>query len=151
VLIVLDEVTTSKPQPLELRFHLEQTATRLPGDVFVAKGPTTTLRIAPLTQYGMVATYDETRALDARQGADGMLRTLHLGHAGPSWRNAVAFSWGAAPATVSLTRNADLWRFETGDRVADFDWTTSEACSYEKGKPSTCGAAPAARDLPKAK
>ena len=38
VLIVLDDIKTTKPQPLELRFHPEQAATRLPAGAFVADG-----------------------------------------------------------------------------------------------------------------
>ena len=147
VLIVLDDVKTSKIQNLELRFHPEQPATRLVGDIFVARGAKTTLRVAPLTEDGVVASYDETKAMDERQGTDGKLRTVHLSKVTSAWRNAVALSWGASPATVNLLRIGDRWKFQAGDRIVEFNWSTSEACTYQQGQQTSCGLLPTAPSL----
>lgn len=147
VLIVLDDIKTTKPQPLELRFHPEQAAVRLPAGAFVADGARTTLRIAPLTDDGVIATYGEVAALGDRQGTDGRLRVVRLTKSASAWRNAVALSWGRPPASVSLMRVGDRWKFEAAGRIVEFDWATSEACSYKVGEPPTCGAPPSAPDL----
>jgi hypothetical protein len=147
VLIVLDDVKASKAQPLELRFHPEHAATRLPGDVFVARGAKTSLRIAPLTQDGVIATYKETNALDERQGDDGLLRSVRLNRTAAAWRNAVALSWGSTPEIVTLTRVADVWKLRAGARNVDFNWSTGEACFYRQGETPACGTPPVAPDL----
>lgn len=138
VLIVLDDVETSEPRTLELRFHLESAAAQQAGGEIVASGQHTTLRVAPLTLSNVTETYSEEVALDPRQGENGRLRALRLTTNAASWRNAVAFSWGSTPPAVTLNSGSNIWQFRVSGRNVDFDWRIGRVCAYRDGQVPNC-------------
>lgn len=130
VLIVLDDISSERAQPLELRFHPESTQMERNGAAFLLRGKQSTLRLQPLTIEGATITAEDV-APPGREGQKAYnMFTVRLTTQQPQWRNAVALSWSSInskPVPVTLQQNGDTWTFTAGGRSVIFNWATGEA------------------------
>jgi hypothetical protein len=116
VVIVVDEIETSQPRNLELRFHSENPVAPQDNAIFLARGKKAVLRIALLTPKGVTSRAGEIDGKD-REGKPMPLHTVQFQTTQAKWRNAVALSWSTGvPAQVTLEQRADRWVFRAGTR-----------------------------------
>ncbi|MFD2332792.1 Ig-like domain-containing protein [Cohnella sp. GCM10020058] len=124
LLIVVDDIETSQPQNLELRFFPEQQGvqTLANGDYLVTSARSA-LRFQELTASEAQVKAEKVHYDSEKFNGDRMAFRV-LGEGKTSMRNAVAFSWGgneALPANVSLVQNGDKWTFESGSVAVELD------------------------------
>lgn len=121
ILVVVDEIEAEGPNNFELRFHPEYPFRPLDGGAYIARGKKAQLRAECFAGDGVVVTAGPTQGRN-RDGKPMTLEALRIETFQSSWRNAVAFSWStldAEPPVVAFEPGADVWRFRSGERVAE--------------------------------
>lgn len=130
VLIVLDDIQTERPQPLELRFHPESRELQRDGTAYLINGKQSTLRLQPLTLDGVTTATEDMTAQGRIGEKEFQMFTVRLNVQQPQWRNAIALSWSALdkkPVPVTLKSNGSVWTFTAAGRSVVFDWAASTA------------------------
>ncbi|MFD0959689.1 Ig-like domain-containing protein [Paenibacillus chungangensis] len=130
ILIVVDDIETTEPRELELRFHpaSQNAFSMLDGSIYIP-GQQTKLRVTPLTE-----TVSDTAAVYApsynrSNTAEDKLAIQVKNKGQSSWKNAIAFTYSDmqyAPAPVTWTNNGDEWIFEAGDYEITLNLVTNE-------------------------
>jgi hypothetical protein len=118
VLIVVDDIETSGPHRLELRFHTEYPCARQEDSSFLARGSAACLRVEPFTTDGVEMVAGEIAGRD-RNGKPMPMHTLQMQTTRAAWKNIVAFSWSASsvqPVRVTGERADEGWIFRAGKR-----------------------------------
>jgi hypothetical protein len=118
VLIVVDDIETSEPRRLELRFHPESSCERKEDGSFLARGPKASLRIESFTADGVEATTGEIDGRD-RNGRSMPMHTLRMQSTRSNWKNIVVLSWSASsaePVRLTSERAGEEWIFRAGER-----------------------------------
>ena len=129
-LIVADDIALDTARPLELRFHPEYKTERAADGAFGFASKKAVLRIEPLTNQGVeLTTGEDPTTGQMGKGAPGMF-SIRLRNHTAAWRNAVAFTWSAAPARpakVELKQQGDRWTFACAGHELMLDWSTGAA------------------------
>ena len=118
VLIVADDIETSEPRRLELRFHTESPCAKSQDGTFLARGPKALLRIELFTPDGVESTAAPIDGRD-RNGKPMPMHTVRMQATRSTWKNIVAFSWspvGAEPVRVTAEHTGAEWIFRAGER-----------------------------------
>lgn len=130
VVIVADEIRTTSPRELELRFHPESQDCRREGEAYLCAGKAATLRIEPLTAEA-VQVEAAPLEVEGRQGEKGQtMFTVRLVRKAREWRNAVALSWSGSenpPRQVKFESKGSTAVFTCGRRLVALDWATGQA------------------------
>ena len=93
------------------------------------RGPSSVLRLEPLTPAGVQVSAEPVAGEDRAGGDPFTMFTVRLQAQRASWRNAVALSWAPAdgqPTAVTMQAAGDQWTFRAGPRLARFDWRTGQ-------------------------
>jgi hypothetical protein len=131
VLIVVDDVALGWSQPLELRFHPQQTQVTQEDGGYIIRGPgakRASLRMELLTPQGVGVTYEDVVSPDSGSGPLSKLFTFRLTTDRAQWRNVVAFSWAAGdakPPKVTMQVQDNSWQFTAGGRTVALNWNVS--------------------------
>jgi hypothetical protein len=142
VLVVVDDIAATSPQDLELRFHPERQAvhTVSAGD-YIVTSTKNTMRFKTLTPEAATVKAEAVPYKSYAYTGDRIAFRV-LGEDKTTLRNAVAFSWndnGALPADVTLSRDGEVWTFETDGVAVELNLATGTATEVE---PSGAGADP---------
>ena len=125
VLIIADDIETSGPRDLELRFFPEgQNPRALPDSSFIVNGKRSYLHFQPLTPEGVSVTAEGVPVIDQNNVSKNyMAFRLRLNQT--HWRNAVAFNWSWMESnlrSVIMSKSGETWRFTIGKQTVELNW-----------------------------
>ncbi|MFC3800903.1 Ig-like domain-containing protein [Cohnella sp. GCM10012308] len=134
VLIVVDDIATSSPKDLELRFFPEQQAANLlsAGEYSISSAKNE-LRFKDLTPGAAELRAEAVPYTNLVSNSDRVAFRV-LGEDKSALQNAVAFSWNkknAAPPNVTLVRDGDKWTFEANGAAVELDLATGAVTEVE--------------------
>jgi hypothetical protein len=125
VLIVADDIETTRDADLELRFHPEQQKADQDGAALLFRGRTSLLRLETLAPDGATTAAGVLAGVGRDGEAPLSLYTVQLKTHAHRWRTATALSWSAAAGTpphVTLETNGSRWTFTAAGRSVTLEW-----------------------------
>jgi|GEM_PF-525218 len=134
ILIVVDDIATSSPQDLELRYFPEsETIQTLPDGGYLLTSTNNTLRFQALATDGAAVSADKV-AYKSDKFTGNRLALRVRGDDKDTLRTAVAFSWSgntALPTEITLDQQGDVWKFEAGTKAVELNFATQSVTEVE--------------------